>query len=66
MNFWGALFANVGGNDLAEINLQSRVDLTPLRMRIVFDMDNTLVDEFGSGIRPGVKRVDTGYSMVDW
>ena len=30
MNFWDAFFANDGGNDLAEINLQSRVDLTPL------------------------------------
>lgn len=40
-------------------------------MNIVFDMDNTLVDEFGSGIRPGIKSLlnklkNDGHTMVLW
>jgi len=40
-------------------------------MKIVFDMDNTLVDEFGSELRPGIvnllqKLVDNGHQLILW
>jgi len=40
-------------------------------MVIVFDMDNTLVDEFGSSVRPGIvdllKRLrQSGITLVLW
>lgn len=40
-------------------------------MTVVFDMDNTLVDEFGSGIRPGIvpllnRLKRDGHSLVLW
>ncbi len=40
-------------------------------MKIVFDMDNTLVDEFGSGLRPGIvsllqKLEGEGHTLILW